>query len=95
MKWHNSSKKPKIGTIVLITSNTRIPTAFWDGKRWISSLYPMPAFPYEIKNVRKWAYIKDPNSWDNRKSSRWALHTPPHVPDTALAAPDGGSLHLG
>ena len=63
MKWYDAKKKkPYPGKIVLVCPRKPMPLAYWDNKKekWISGLYPLPAFPYTINNVEKWAYIDYP-----------------------------------
>ncbi len=65
MKWYNAKKKkPHSDETVLICPSSPIPLAYWNGIMWINALYPLPAFPSEVK-VEKWAYIDYPlNSFD-------------------------------
>ncbi len=76
MKWHKAKKKPIVNEVVLITPSRPMPLARWDGKKWISALYPLPAFPCEIRDVKKWAYIDYPKKsfeyiMSSRKKKSW------------------------
>ena len=68
MKWYDANKqKPRPGTTVLIHPVRRMKTAYWDGEKWLNPLYPLPAFPYTMNGIEKWAYIKYPKkSWWKR-----------------------------
>jgi hypothetical protein len=72
-RWHNANKKkPYPGEKVLIYPPQTL-TAEWCDKKqiWISGDYPLPAYPYALSNVQKWAYIDYPRkSFERAMCSR-------------------------
>jgi hypothetical protein len=72
MKWYNADKKKPYSSEKVLIYPSVVPTAYWDKKKevWISGMYPLPAYPCEVR-VQKWAYINYPKkSLEYKECSR-------------------------